>query len=388
MGDTTGALIVGAGAGALAAAESLRARGYAEPVLLIGEEIHHPYDRPPLSKQVLTAEWPEERALLRTEEQLEQQGIRFRLGTRATGLDAEHTLLELSTGERLGYRHLIIATGVRPRRLGCEDLPGVFNLHTLDDVRALREQLHEPRRVAVVGAGVLGSEIAASLAVQGHSVLLLARGPRILEKSFGPEISERIAAAHAEAGVEILLHADVAGVSKAPTAGLVMTLSDRRSLAVDIVIVAIGSTPNTEWLEGSTLRLDDGVLCDAQGRAADRVFAVGDVARWFFPERGAHLRVEHRLHAAAQAEVVAAAIVDDASESVAPAYFWSDHYAHKIQAYGEVSAGDETVPLYVDAENERQVIGYVRDGILKGAVAWNAPREIHKYRSRIGAQIE
>jgi 3-phenylpropionate/trans-cinnamate dioxygenase ferredoxin reductase component len=359
--------VVGAGLAGLRTVERLRHRGYQGRITLIGAERHLPYDRPPLSKQVLRGEHDE--PWLRPDAAYADLDAEVMLGRQ---------VLELDTGRRairaadtwLPYDVLVIATGVSPRRV-----PGLGGsvLRTLDESRELRGRLRARTRLAIVGAGLIGCEVAASARSMGAEVELIdiLTGPLI--RVVGAEVCNVVADLHREHGVR--LHMGTA-VSRAADGGL--ALSDGTQLDADVVLEAIGGVPATGWLAGSSLRLDDGVVCDAAGRAADGVYAVGDVARWD-GRRG-----EHWTNAGEQADRVAAGILGQEPHLAGPAYWWSDQYDIKLQGLGS-PAPDDTVHVIKWGPKVRTVALYARDGRLTGVVGFSAPGAVMKLRADIAA---
>lgn len=268
-------VVVGASAAGLAAAETLRREKYTGQITLVGEELLAPYDRPPLSKQILASQWEAGRLFLRSAEQITALDLDLRLGVVATGLDLAGQRIQLSNGDPVSYDGLIIATGARPRRLPGE---GAHVMRTLNDALALRRQLGPAKRLVVVGAGFLGAESAAVANALGCDVTLLEPAPVPLAQAVGVEIGQMLAQVHHEHGVAVRT-----GVAVASVTGHGVELSNGEFVAADEVLVAIGSRPNTEWLEGSGLQLEDGLVCDEYSQAATDVYGAGDVARWHNP---------------------------------------------------------------------------------------------------------
>lgn len=328
-------LVVGASAAGLATAETLRREGYEGEITLVGAEPRLPYDRPPLSKQILAGEWDSDRLALRSDDRLASLNLDWRLGTAATGLDLSAHEVELEDGSSLGYDALVIATGVRPRRLPGE---GAHVLRTLDDALALRSRIEPGTRLVVVGAGFLGAEAAAVARGLGAEVTVLEPAPVPLAHAVGPEVGAVLAQAHVENGVDLRTGVTVASAERGG-----VRLASGGFIAADEMLVAIGSSPNTEWLEGSGLTIDNGVVCDEYCVAAPGVYAAGDVARWHNPLFDASMRIEHRTNAAEQGMAVARNLLNpDAPKPFAPVpYFWSDQYDMKIQAYGYLRGHEE-----------------------------------------------
>jgi NADPH-dependent 2,4-dienoyl-CoA reductase/sulfur reductase-like enzyme len=383
-------IVAGASLAGLRAAQALRRRGFDGRLVLVGEERHPPYDRPPLSKDVLAGRWePERTHLLRAGDA--DLAAEWRLGTRATGLDVAARRLHLAGGESLAFDGLVIATGAAPRRLrGAPDLAGVFVLRTLDDCLALRAALERGPRVAVVGAGFIGAEVAATCRARGLAVSLVEALPVPLGRSLGEPVGRVLASLHRDHGVDLRCGVGVARLlGGSRVEGL--ELSDGARIAADVVVVGVGVAPATDWLAGSGLELDDGVACDAACAAAPGVVAAGDVARWWHTLFGERLRVEHWTNAVEQAEAAAARLLDGAGAlPYAPVpYFWSDQYDRKIQFAGRAGPDDETALVDGSFEERRFVLLYARAGRLRGVMGWNRPSLVMKYKAmiRTGASL-
>ncbi|MER5587367.1 FAD-dependent oxidoreductase, partial [Streptomyces asoensis] len=347
-------VVVGASAAGLAAAETLRREGYEGTLTLVGDEPHAPYDRPPLSKQVLAAEWERDRLPLRRPGELAALGLDLRLGTAATGLDTARRRVRMADGGDVPYDGLILATGVRPRRLPGG---GAHVLRTLEDALALRERLAPGRHLVVVGAGFLGAEAAAVARGLGVRVTLLEPAAVPLAHAVGEEIGRVLSRAHADRGVRLRC-----GVTVTEATGGGVRLADGGTVEADEVLVAVGSAPNTEWLAGSGLTVADGVVCDAYLEAAPGVYAAGDVARWLHPLSGTSLRIEHRTNATGQGMAAARNLLRPEARRpfAAVPYFWSDQYGMRIQAHGFLRGHDE-VAVGVGGRGERGVVGAERD---------------------------
>ncbi|WP_329260228.1 NAD(P)/FAD-dependent oxidoreductase [Actinoallomurus sp. NBC_01490] len=371
-------VIVGASAAGLTAAEALRRRGYDGRLTLIGDERHAPYDRPPLSKQVLAGTWEAERTALRSPEALAGLGADIRLGRAATGLDVTGRQVSTSGGDPIGFDGLVIATGLTPRRLPGGDLAGVHVLRTLDDVVALRAALLAGPRVVVVGTGFLGTEVAATARTMGAEVTVA--GPRPVLRPFGDRVGALVAALHRDHGT--VLRCGVPVRRLRGTGGRVtgVELADDTLLPADVVVLAIGSDPATGWLEGSGLRLGDGVTCDRFCRAAPGIYAAGDVVSWYNPHFGMRMRLEHRMNATEQAMAVAGNLLGDATPFAPVSYFWTDQYATKIQAYGIFPPDAEFRILRGDPADGRFTAAYARNGTVVGVLGWNHPREMYGLR--------
>ncbi len=381
-------LVVGASLAGLRAAEELRHEGHRGPVVIVGEEPHAPYDRPPLSKQLLSGKWTVDRIHHHAPDSLDTLGLDFRLGLRATGLDTDARTVTLDDGSALSYDGLVIATGAAARRLPATDgVDGVFALRTLDDCLALKarvEGVGEGVRLVVVGAGFIGSEVAATLRGLGATVTVVEAMPAPLAHVLGPEMGAACTALHADNGVEVRAGVGVDGIEEAGRGGvMVVRLTDGGALEADVVVAGIGVDPCTGWLDGSGLTVANGVVCDGRLFAGERVVAAGDVARWTHPQLEADVRIEHWTNAAESGAAAARNLLagSAAAEPYAPvAFFWSDQYATKIQLLGRPAADDEVVVVDGSVDERRFVALYRRGGRLTGALAFSRPRQLMAYR--------
>lgn len=379
--------IVGASLAGIRAAEALRRREFDGRIVLIGDEPHHPYDRPPLSKQVLAGEWEVDRLALTKPEKFEDLGLDLRLGVRATGFDLASRTLSTDTGDDI-VDGLVIATGARCRTLpGTEEMSGVHVLRSLDDALALRADLDAgPDRVVVVGAGFIGAEVAATCRGRGHAVTMVEPLPTPLGRVLGDDIGGVMAEVHVEHGVDLRtgvgvdrLEADAGRVAR-------VVLTDGAVVEADLVVIGIGVLPNTEWLEGSGLTLDNGVVCDATMLAAPGVTAAGDVARWPNQRFDELMRVEHWDNAIEQGVHAAERLLvddDDAVPFEPVPWFWSDQYDRKIQLAGRIRPGDDTHLATGSLEERRFAQLFGRDGRLVGVLGFNRPRHVMQYKTMI-----
>lgn len=378
-------VIVGASVGGVTAAETLRQEGFSGEIVLIGEERHRPYLRPPLSKQVLLGEWEPDQASMHTPAQADELDIDLRTSCEALGLDVGARVVHTSQGD-VPYDELIIATGSEPRRHPL--VPQALVLRTMDDSLALRDGLRAAHRVGVIGAGVLGSEIASAARKYGVDTLLVGRSALLTFGGVGALLSSRLIRLHQENGVELALGSDIVG-SEAIRGGTSILLASGRTEPVDLVVSMIGATPRTQWLDSSTLRIADGVVCDAVGQAAPGISAVGDVAAWEDPFTGKPARVEHQSNAIEQAVAVALRIVHGEPGTQPAPFFWSEIHGTRIQAYGWF---DPVRPL-ISAENtdgesagpDTAAVLLSQDaGQVRGVIGWNAPpREFRSARAAV-----
>ncbi|WP_369829596.1 NAD(P)/FAD-dependent oxidoreductase [Mycobacterium sp. E787] len=381
-GFEKGVVIVGGGLAGARTAEQLRRSGYTGRITIVSDEVHLPYDRPPLSKEVLRKEVDD--VALKPREWYDEQDITLRLGAAATGLDTAGQTVTLADGTALGYDELVVATGLVPRRIPAfPDLEGIRVLRSFDESLALREHASAAQRAVVVGAGFIGCEVAASMRSLGVEVVLVEPQPTPLAAVLGEQIGGLVARLHRDEGVDVRLGVSVAEVRGRGHVETVV-LTDGTELAADLVVVGIGSRPATEWLEGSGVEVDNGVVCDEAGRtSAPNVWALGDVASWR-DATGHQVRVEHWSNVADQARVVVPAMLgQDVPANVVVPYFWSDQYDVKIQCLGEPEATD-TVHV-VEDDGRKFLAYYERDGVLVGVVGGGMPGKVMKVRAKIAA---
>jgi 3-phenylpropionate/trans-cinnamate dioxygenase ferredoxin reductase subunit len=383
-------VVVGASLAGLSALEALRQEGYEGELIAVGAEPALPYDRPPLSKQVLQGHWELDKAVLREPGQYDALGVTWHLGRRATALDPAARTVTLDDGEPLAYEGLVIATGAAPRWLpGTEGLAGVHVLRTMDQCLALRAEFETASRVCVVGAGFIGAEVAASARVRGLDVTVLEALPAPLARAFPPEMGAACAALHLDQGVDLRCGVTVAGFEGDGRVSGVR-LGDGSVIEADVVVVGVGVAPETGWLESSGLPLDNGVVCDATcATAAPGVVAAGDIARWPNNLFGETMRIEHWSNAVEQGAAAARRLLAGPGEAVdfAPVpYFWSDQYDAKIQFLGRCCPTDDVRIVNGTVDERRFVALFGRDGRLFGALAFNRPRLLMAYRKLLAAK--
>lgn len=385
--------IAGAGLAGARVAQELRTGGHDGPITLIGAERHAPYDRPPLSKALLAGGGTAESVRLLAPEEWAGLGVDLVLGRAATGLDVESRKLSLAGGELLAYDHVVIATGATPRPLpGSAGMAGVHVLRTVDDVVAIRAGLTETTRVVVVGAGVLGCEVAASLRGAGHAVTVVEPLPGPLWTLLDPAAAHRVRQWHESRGVAMHVDRRVARLHATGDRVDAVVLDDGTELPATLVVVAIGAAPDTRWLAKSGLSVDDGVLCDEYGAALnmnagmdiDGVWAAGDVARVRYPS--GLVRAEHWTNAVDMARTVATNILTGRRARLADprsAYVWSDQYGLKLQVVGRPSVSDEAQVVHENPATGAFLTLYGRDGRLVGAAGANQARGVMLARAKL-----
>jgi len=379
--------VVGASLAGLSAARALRAHGYDGRIQIVGAERHRPYDRPPLSKEFLAG------AVAAADLALEGDGddgldLHWRLGRRAVRLDPADRAVVLDTGERLAGDGVVIATGARARQLPGPRLVGVHTLRTLDDALKLRAALRPGARLVVIGAGFIGAEVASTARRLGVEVTVVGVAPTPLAGPLGEEMGTVCAALHAEHGVRL-----VTGAAGAQPAGdrrvRAVRLADGTHLPADAVLIAIGSVPCTDWLAGSGLRTDGGVLTDERcATAIPGVVATGDCAVAPSGYAGTLLRGEHWTHAQQQPAVAAATLLgrDYRPPLLATVpYFWSDQYGVRLQFAGHRQAGDGVGVIEGDLESRRFVAVYRRGGRPVAVLAMNQPRPFARWRRELAS---
>ncbi|MFJ8475537.1 NAD(P)/FAD-dependent oxidoreductase [Kitasatospora sp. NPDC094011] len=384
--------VVGAGAAGLHAAEALRRAGYDGRLTLIGAEDELPYDRPPLSKQLLDGQWQPGQLTLRTPEALAQLRLDLRLGAAAERLDRATRTVHLADGGRVRCEAVVLATGVRPRRLpGAQTpLPGAHVLRTLTDALALCAELRTGVRLLVVGGGLLGAEAAATAVGLGAEVTWLVSAAAPLAAVLGADTAALLTGLHRDHGVRIRRGAAAAVVERGGRA-VGVRLADGSELAADAVLTAIGSRPATEWLAGSgvPLEADGGVACDAHCAAGPGVWAAGDAAAWPDPRTGRRRRLEQRTNATEQALCAARNLLagpDGARQVYDPVpYLWSDQYGLRVQAFGSPGGADRFEVVDGSLAEHRFAAACVREGRVTGAVGIAAARALRALRARVAA---
>ncbi len=385
--------VVGASLAGLRAVETMRRLGFDGRIALIGAEPERPYDRPPLSKDVLRGERAPETTALAKPETFDALQLELQLGTRATALDPRARRIHTERGDAIAYDGCLIATGATPRRIpNTPPLAGIFVLRTLGDCLALRAELERGPRVAVVGGGFIGAEVAATCRERGLEVSLLEALPQPMSLALGPRIGRLLAELHRDHGVDVRCGVGVAGFAGSGGRVERVRLADGSEVRAEVVVVGIGVVPETGWLESSGIALDNGVLCDATlATSAPGVYAAGDIARWPNPLFGETMRVEHWTNAVEQGEHAAAALVSGLPQPFASVpYVWSDQYDRKIMIAGRPRP-DDAVRIFHGSLEERQFVAlYGRNGKLAAALAMNRARFLMNYRRmlREGASFE
>ncbi|WP_416985713.1 NAD(P)/FAD-dependent oxidoreductase [Streptomyces sp. T028] len=376
--------VVGASLAGLSTVRALRTEGYDGEIVVVGEERHTPYDRPPLSKDFLKGDLGADALALGDAAEYEDLDVQWLLGERAVRLDAGARTVTLAGGRHVRTQGVVIATGAAPRTLpGTDGLAGVHTLRTLDDALALRAELTNGRpRIVVIGAGFIGAEVAATARGLGLDVTVVEALDVPLERQLGREMGLLCSSLHTDHGVRLLCGTGVAGLTGEDRVTGVL-LADGRLLPADVVVVGVGVRPATDWLAGSGVPVDDGVVCDAGcSTGLPGVVAVGDVARCPHPFTGRHARIEHWSNAGEQARTAARTLLTGVS---APAprtapYFWSDQYGVRIQLAGYVAPGAEPEVVEGDLDSRSFTTVYRREGTPVAVLSLNQPKFFNRLR--------
>ncbi|MEJ3654533.1 FAD-dependent oxidoreductase [Actinomycetes bacterium KLBMP 9759] len=377
-------LVVGAGLGGLRTAEHLRSAGYQGRISLVGDEPHAPYDRPPLSKQVLTGEWEPDRIVLSTPDTLDELGVRAYLGLRAVGIAPGE--IALSDGASLHADAIVIATGMEARTLP-DQPPHVHTLRTLDDSLALRERLRRSRSLLIVGGGFIGAEVASAAIALGIPDITVLEAMQVpAARALGTELGTLAARLLSESGPKLRTGVTITRFLDAGER-VAVELADGTTVEADAGVVGIGGTPRLDWLAGTGLDTTRGIVCDRSGRVQglNGVWALGDVALWEDPQSGEPHRCEHWTNAGDQAVVVARDILDAAPPQTTVPYFWSDQFGLKIQLIGRAELAEgEILPLHGEGLKGGQIRGtvaaYFANDRLVAVGGFGAARLIARYR--------
>jgi 3-phenylpropionate/trans-cinnamate dioxygenase ferredoxin reductase subunit len=380
-------VIVGAGQAGACTAAALRELGHSGSVVLIGEERHLPYERPPLSKEVLLGDSSKEGLSLFDAAFYQRRRITLRLGSRVEGIDRTQRQVVLAGGDRLEYEHLVLATGLRSRQLRGFDLgEKLFHVRTRDDALALKRVLRMGLRVLVVGGGLLGLELAAAARQIGCEVTVVERQRSLLYQSVAPVVGAHVANLHARNGVRIRTGVTVLDL-RVREEQITAELSGGEAFAADIVIAATGSTVNTELAEACGLEVDDGVIVDEYGRTSDpRIFAVGDVARHYNAALGRTIRVESWHNAKYQPMAAARAIVGPPQPYAEVPWFWSDQYDMNLQIVGYSSDWDRVV-VRGDSNGQRFTVFYLQADRVVAANMVNNGRDVRVARELVAQAV-
>ncbi|MET1038489.1 MAG: FAD-dependent oxidoreductase [Aeromicrobium sp.] len=378
-------VVVGASLAGHASSRALRRAGFDGDLLVVGDEQHRPYDRPPLSKDFLTGRVTEADLVLESDD--EDLAAEWILGARAVALDPGTTSVTLADGRLLRADAVIVATGSTARRLSTS-LGGVHTVRTLDDAVALRADLQPGARLCVVGAGFIGAEIASTAASMGLAVTVVEAGDAPLAGPLGP-LAHAVAGLHERHGVALRTGTPVRRLTGTDRVTGV-ELADGTVIPADVVVVGIGASPATDWLDGSGLDVSAGLVCDSRGgTAAPGVIGVGDCSAWFDVARGHHHRVEHWTDSRDRARLAVEALLQGSDRSthasLAAPYFWSDQYGVRLQFAGR-RRGDETVTFEAGAPDDADLLAvYWRDGQPVAVLGMNQPKLFNRWKRSLAS---
>ena len=381
-------VVVGASLGGVRTVQGLRRRGCTDEIVLVGHEPGSAdgvaSDRPPLSKAFMSGAAETAPALVSPDD-LAGLDVALVEG-RATDLDLPGRRVVLHGGNAIGFDRLVLATGSSPRTVPeLEPRPGVFTLRTAADATAIRAAAGEGARVVVVGGGFIGAEIAGTLTALGRQVSVVEPLPALMIRGLGPEIGAVFTRRHAAAGVDVRLGAGVSAIEGGDRIDGVR-LTDGSRLPADVVVLGLGTVPETGWLADSGLDLRDGVVCDGHLAAvgAEGVYAVGDLARWRHPRYGEDVRVEHWTNAVETASVVAANLTGEATVHDAVPYVWTDQLGARLQVFGQVRPQDELRVVFGDLDGSFVAITG-GDGQLRSVIGFGAIKQLMPYRKLLVA---
>jgi 3-phenylpropionate/trans-cinnamate dioxygenase ferredoxin reductase subunit len=380
-------LLVGGGQASAIAARTLRRQGYDGRVVVVGEEQHRPYQRPPLSKEYLTT--GDESALeLLPEVWADENDVEVRTGVRALKVSAADGGVLLDDGSTVRGDQVLLATGTRPRRLPAFDGEGVFYLRTRDDAAALRAALVPGARVVLVGGGFIGGEVASAAHELGGQVTMLEAGPVPLAQAVGPQLGAAYARLPRAAGVDVRVETMVVGLRRVGETMVVTT--SRGDVPADVVVVGVGAVPNVEIAVDSGIDVASdprgGILVDEQCRTSmERVYAAGDVARHFHRGVGEQVRVEHYDHASRHGAVASRNMLGEPAAYEESHWFWSDQFGHNLQYVGHAGRQDRIV-VRGSLEDEAWTAFFVADDRVTAAFALDSGEDIAVARELISAR--
>lgn len=385
-------VVVGGSTGGVRSVQALRRAGYDGRVILVSDERHLPYDRPPLSKEMLGAHATDEPAPLLTRAEVASLDVVLRLGQRAVALDPVARVLTTEadgTREQIGFDAVVIATGVEARRLPATDgIAGVHVIRRVEDALALQAAMGAGRRAVVVGACFIGAEFASAARARHMKVAVVEAQSAPLAHILGAEVGAEVASVQTAHGVDLHVGRTVAEVLTENGRAVGVRLDDGVELPADVIVVGIGATPATQWLSGSGLPVRDGVDCDEdlQVLGFPGVYAVGDIARWPHPAYDQPVRIEHWTNAGDHAQIMAAHLTGGPRPAAPLPYVWSDQYGHRIQIVGRPSEGKATVFHGGMASGDLVALYAAPDGRLVGALVVDDPRLLMKVRKAIAAR--
>jgi 3-phenylpropionate/trans-cinnamate dioxygenase ferredoxin reductase subunit len=378
-------VIVGGGQAGGWAAQTLRTKGFAGRIVLVGDEAHRPYERPPLSKAVLSGHAMVESTYLQKPEAFEALQLDWRQNVGVTAIDRRSRTVRLTQGEPISYDKLILCTGGRARSLNIPgaNLPGVFMLRSIKDAEKLGAALVADKRLLVIGGGWIGLEVASTARKKGLDVTIVEASERLCERTVPPGVSDYLLRLHTSHGVRVELGAGIARLAPSASGALIAMLSDGREVEADVVLISVGLVANDELARAAGLACDGGVSVDSQCRTSDPdIFAAGDVAVWHSKWAGRHMRLESWQNAQEQGIAAACAVLGmDVDHQPLP-WFWSDQFDVNLQIYGMPAPAHQTV-LRGNANSNAFVMFFLDHGKVAAALGPNSARDLRFARRLI-----
>jgi NADPH-dependent 2,4-dienoyl-CoA reductase/sulfur reductase-like enzyme len=378
----SGTIIAGGSLAGFTTAQSLRTAGYSERIQIFSGEDSLPYNRPPLSKQILLGKWSSEQTLIATQELMDKLEIEFHSGRSVESLSSENQEIT-AAGKKFEFENLVIATGVRARQLShTATSKRTFTFRTLADALAIKGLIEEINTVGVIGSGVLGCEIASAISTLGKKVTIVDQIPLPNLPMTGGHVSGKIHELFIANQVDMRMKTQIESISEGEDS-VRIELKDSPAFEVDILIITIGSIANTEWLQSSGLDISNGVLCDAKGEAAENIYAVGDVARWWDKSAGAALKRENQSSAIEQGLAVGHFIATGEESVISLPFFWSEIFGAKITLTGNLEPELPFQVLHGSIDEDSFVGATFRGDQMTGVIGWNMSKEFRQERKKM-----
>ena len=379
-----GVIIAGGSLAGFTVAQSLRSAGYSGRIQIFSGENSLPYNRPPLSKQILLGKWTADQSLIANQEQLDKLEIEFKSGEMVDAVSVENQ--EITVGSnKFEFEKLVIATGVRARQLShIATSKRTFTFRTLADALAIKGLIDEISTVGVIGSGVLGCEIASALSTLGKKVTILDQIPLPNLPMTGGHVSGKIHELFIAHEVEMRMNAQIQSISEGEKS-VKIEVKTGAAFEVDILVIAIGSIANTEWLSNSGIDISNGILCDSKGEAAENIFAVGDVARWWSNAAGAALKRENQSSAIEQGLAVGQFIATGEESIISLPFFWSEIFGAKITLTGTLEPELPFEVLHGSIDEDSFVGATFRGDQMTGVIGWNMSKEFRQERKKMEA---
>ena len=378
----SGTIIAGGSLAGFTTAQSLRSAGYSGRIQIFSGENSLPYNRPPLSKQILLGKWSSEQTVIATPELLDQLDIEFHSGKNVDSLSTENQEITVD-GNKFEFEKLVIATGVRARQLThTATSKRTFTFRTLADALAIKGLIDEIKTVGVIGSGVLGCEIASAISTLGKKVTIVDQIPLPNLPMTGGHVSGKIHELFIANQVDMLMNKEIESISESEKSVRV-ELKGGAAFEVDILIIAIGSVANTEWLHSSGIDISNGVLCDSKGEAAENIYAVGDVARWWNKSAGAALKRENQSSAIEQGLAVGHLLATGEESTISLPFFWSEIFGAKITLTGNLEPELPFEVLHGSIDGDTFVGATFRGDQMTGVIGWNMSKEFRQERKKM-----